>query len=135
MDEHGLSLFLFLSFDRCVQLSRRPARLKHASCFSFLRRQGATTTQQTQLFTFFILSIIFIIIIIIISIWFIIIIIWFFIWFEFFAALERKMSMRAHRDELIQKGILLPDLANSTTSSTNASNTLSTIAGKDENQI
>jgi hypothetical protein len=38
--------------------------------------------------------------------------------------------MRAHRDELIQKGILLPDLANSTTSSTNASNTLSTIAGK-----
>jgi hypothetical protein len=54
---------------------------------------------------------------------------------EFFAALERKMSMRAHRDELIQKGILLPDLANSTTSSTNASNTLSTIAGKDENQI
>ncbi|XP_046443598.1 phosphatase and actin regulator 4-A-like isoform X15 [Daphnia pulex] len=42
--------------------------------------------------------------------------------------LERKMSMRAHRDELIQKGILLPDLANSTTSSTNASNTLSTIA-------
>ncbi|KZS11966.1 Phosphatase and actin regulator, partial [Daphnia magna] len=43
--------------------------------------------------------------------------------------LERKMSMRAHRDELIQKGILLPDLAN-TTSPTNASNTLSTIAGK-----
>lgn len=42
------------------------------------------------------------------------------------AALERKMSMRAHRDELIQKGILLPDLANST----NTSNTLSTIAGK-----
>jgi hypothetical protein len=34
--------------------------------------------------------------------------------------------MRAHRDELIQKGILLPDLANST----NTSNTLSTIAGK-----
>ena len=33
------------------------------------------------------------------------------------------MSMRAHRDELIQKGILLPDLANT-------SNTLSTIAGK-----
>ncbi|XP_057379226.1 LOW QUALITY PROTEIN: serine-rich adhesin for platelets-like [Daphnia carinata] len=41
--------------------------------------------------------------------------------------LERKMSMRAHRDELIQKGILLPDLANAT-SPTNASNTLSTIA-------
>lgn len=37
--------------------------------------------------------------------------------------------MRAHRDELIQKGILLPDLANAT-SPTNASNTLSTIAGK-----
>ncbi|KAI9551414.1 hypothetical protein GHT06_021747 [Daphnia sinensis] len=41
--------------------------------------------------------------------------------------LERKMSMRAHRDELIQKGILLPDLANAT-SPTNTSNTLSTIA-------
>lgn len=37
--------------------------------------------------------------------------------------------MRAHRDELIQKGILLPDLANAT-SPTNASNTLSTIAGE-----
>lgn len=32
-----------------------------------------------------------------------------------FSALERKMSMRAHRDELIQKGILLPDQPASTT--------------------
>lgn len=44
-------------------------------------------------------------------------------------ALERKMSMRAHRDELIQKGILLPDMANAT-SPTNASTTLSTIPGE-----
>ena len=37
--------------------------------------------------------------------------------------------MRAHRDELIQKGILLPDLANAT-SPTNGSSALSTIAGE-----
>lgn len=39
------------------------------------------------------------------------------------------MSMRAHRDELIQKGILLPDLA-SATSPTNGSSQLPAIAGK-----
>ena len=27
----------------------------------------------------------------------------------FVAALERKISLRAHRDELVQKGILLPE--------------------------
>lgn len=37
--------------------------------------------------------------------------------------------MRAHRDELIQKGILLPDLANAT-SPTNGSSQLPAIAGK-----
>lgn len=29
--------------------------------------------------------------------------------FVFFSALERKISVRANRDELVQKGILLPE--------------------------